>query len=195
MNSGSSNRQLRHHHHRIVAHRAAGHAVAAIVLGLPWATYRASVSGEPGDCEDSIMESLGDLHLDDPELGRKAIDLITGVMAGELAAGMAKGRPTDDPAPHAPGVSILDRLLIVATCTPIIGPGGVARFTRGEIDRNAAAIDALRQSATQRTRRLLGHHWGAVTKVAALIERHGSLSPDRVRAIVAKYAMPTAPAA
>jgi hypothetical protein len=177
--------------HYIAVHEA-GHAVAAIVLGLGLRGVHIRCRQIEG--RDSVGFTDCPCNLDDLKLKEEvALPWMVHALAGPVAEwGVNPRLFREGKAAYAGDVKEARLLAVVATCDMVDQGDGKRLATPEEQARKQGAIDALVDRAINQAHALVAEHWDAIRRVAALLLEREALTAAEVAAAI--EAGPMAPA-
>lgn len=166
-----------------IAVHEAGHAVAAVALGLPLKSVDVRVRRLPGG-----RVSVGYTNCPIPATREPAVlsAAMTQLMCGPLAEARV------DPAAARSGCHDLDqesarRLAAFIACESTTDPDGRDSISSREIQREAARIEQLVGRANAQAGELVRSHWAAIRETAGLLAQREFLRAEQVAAIVASH--------
>jgi hypothetical protein len=169
---------------RWIATHEAGHAVSALVLGLPLK----SVDIRRRQLADGI--SLGFTDVPGPRLdtirGKGEAAVMPHVIQS-MTGPLAEARVNPAALEHTGNRKDIEagRQLIAIALFESTVAGGVLRFKDGEPKRHREAFDAITNRAAEAAETLVCRYWDAIVVTAANLIKHKSLTADDVAAIVA----------
>lgn len=174
-----------------IATREAGHAVAAVVLGLPLR----SVDVRRRNLPDG-RTSVG--YTDCPIPGTSDFATLANamvqVMSGPLAEDRVNASAMVDGC-HDSDMEQVHRLAAIAVCESTTGVDGRRRISPGEIRRKLARIGEVAGEAVGKADRLVEAYWAAIRETARLLVDGRALTAEEVAAVVASHpAVGTLPA-
>jgi ATP-dependent Zn protease len=170
-----------------VAVHEAGHAVAAVVLGLPLegVDIRHRAPEVAGGVTVLGFSDTGKVQLED--IAGKGEDVALPHMVLSMAGPIAEGHVNRHAMRHGGQVNDMEgarRVGAFAICPLIEGPDGRLEVTAEELQRNSDRLRVLWDRSIDDAFRLVDGHRKAIGTVAALLLERESLSGDEVAAIV-----------
>lgn len=175
------------------AYHEAGHAVAAVIMGIRLISVDIRPQPLPGG---GIGRAGANLvrPLDDDILGQGEdavrpflVTIIAGVFAEQLVnhgAGLEAGHT------HADG-TILQKYATAAVCTPVREAGEIV-IRGNEVQENLDRIGALMEDAKAFAEQLVTNHRQAIEAVATALLKNQILAGDEVEELVAANSPPAA---
>jgi hypothetical protein len=172
---------------RFTAIHEAGHAVTAVVLGLPLASVdicerEMSDGGVALGCSDlGILDVMDIIGKGEVAVMPHLIHSMAGAFAEEKVNPQARGRDCNDL-----DIKHQHRLAMYAMCNPTkVKPiFGRLLWVPGEQKRIEGPVNALKESARTAAARIVAEHWSAIEEVAARLLERERLSGAEVADIV-----------
>jgi ATP-dependent Zn protease len=171
---------------RFIATHEAGHAVSAVVLGLPLSAVDIKRRRLPDGTTSLGFTGTRAVEVQDV-LGRGevvAMPLLVQCLTGAAAEARVNIRAFESTGQDARDLSECRRIAIFALANSRITADGRGEITREELRRIEPRVGALVEAARAEAGRLVVEHGSAIQAVAQSLLKHESLSGAKVAEIV-----------